>query len=250
MAELKGKVAVVTGGSQGIGLAIAARFLRADAKVVVGDLNPPSSSGFAFCRADVSCEKEAENLFHFAEDQFGGVDILVNNAGIVLEKSILETSADEWDKMMAVNLRGVFLCAKFAAKKMQKRGGGAIVNIGSLEGLGANPLHSAYAASKGAVHSLTRNIALEFGTLGIRCNAVAPGWIQTPLNDSLIANYPNPESALDAIKRLHPVGRMGLPEDIAECALWLAGDSSSFASGQIFVMDGGRTAKLPLPPME
>lgn len=249
------KGVVVTGASQGIGLATARAFAAAGARVVVADIAAPKEAAaefkFLFKQCDIRNEEGDDgvrSLIAFAESS-GGVDILVNNAGVGLEKPLVETSVEEWEQVMAVNVRGVFLCAKHAAAAMRGRGGGAIVNIGSIEGLGANPLHAAYAASKGAVHSLTRNLALELGADNIRCNAVAPGWIETPFNENLIAQYPDPQAARDAIKRLHPVRRMGTPDDIAALVMWLASDACGFASGQVYVHDGGRTACLPLPPL-
>ncbi|MDM5147052.1 glucose 1-dehydrogenase [Candidatus Persebacteraceae bacterium Df01] len=244
-----GTTAVVTGAAQGIGLAIARRLIGAGARVVVGDIKPPTvTEDFLFKQTDVADEESVRALVATAVEA-GGLDIFINNAGIAVEKTITDTTVDEWDRVMAVNVRGVFLCAKHAITAMRKCGGGAIVNIGSIEGLGANASHAAYAASKGAVHALTRNIALEAGADGIRCNAIAPGWIDTPFNDNLISQYPDPERARAAISGLHPVGRLGTPDDIAEMALWLASDASTFVSGQVVVCDGGRTARLPLPAL-
>jgi meso-butanediol dehydrogenase/(S,S)-butanediol dehydrogenase/diacetyl reductase len=123
----------------------------------------------------------------------------------------------------------------------------AIVNISSIEGLGANPLHGVYAASKAAVAALTHNLALEYGRHGIRCNAISPGWINTPFNEQLLAQYPDRELVEQEIKALHPVGRLGTPEDVASTVYWLASAESSFISGQNLIVDGGRLAKLPLP---
>ncbi|MGI9337361.1 MAG: SDR family NAD(P)-dependent oxidoreductase [Gammaproteobacteria bacterium] len=244
------KVAVITGASGGIGDAIGRAFVDAGARVVCADLQPPpEGSGMLFYNTDVCDERSVQSLFAFAEGECGGVDVLVSCAGVVLEKPVLQTSAAEWDRIMAVNARGVFLCAKNAAMAMKKRGGGAIVNIGSIEALGANPSHAAYAASKGAVHSLTRNLALELGADNIRCNAVAPGWIDTPFNDNLLAQYPNPAAARKAVNALHPLGKSGKPEDVAALVLWLASENAAFANGQVYIHDGGRTACLPLPPL-
>ena len=243
---LAGKIAVVTGAAGAIGRAIGRRFLRAGAKVIAADLRPPQEEGMLFFRADVGREEQARALAAFAVEN-GGFDILVNCAGAAIEKSIEDTEVEEWERVMAVNARGVFLATKHAFAPMRAGGGGAIVNIGSIEARGANPLHAAYAASKGAAHSLTRNIASEGGAWNIRCNAVAPGWIDTPFNEELIARYPRPDEARAEIRALHPVGRIGTPDDVAALALWLASDEAAFVSGQIYVLDGGRTARLPLP---
>ncbi len=250
-ADFSEKTVVVTGAAAGIGLAIARRFAAANARVVVGDINaPPKEDGFYYCRADVAEEESARELMRFAAEKAGGPDILVNNAGISAEKELTQTTAEEWDRVFAVNARGVFLCAKHALPFMRARGGGAIVNVGSIEARGANPAHAAYAASKGAVHSLTRNIALEFGAHNIRCNAVAPGWIDTSFNDALLARYANPEAAREKVRAMHPMGKTGSANDVAAAVLWLASEESSFANGQIYVQDGGRTACLPTPQLK
>ena len=248
-ADFIGKTVVVTGAAQGIGLAIARRFLAAAAQVVVVDINPPSAEGFIFQPADVSDENDVRSFVARTVEQCGGIDILINNAGVAVENTIEHTTVEEWERVMAVNVRGVFLCVKHIIPMMRKRGGGVIVNIGSIEAMGANPAHAAYAASKGAVHSLTRNIALECGGDKIRCNAIAPGWIETPFNENLINQFAEPDKARAAIRDMHPLGRVGTAEDIAAAAWWLAGDDAAFANGQIYVMDGGRTACLPLPPL-
>ena len=271
--DFSGKTAVVTGAARGIGLAIARRFAAAAARVVVADVQPPPTpessgdAGLVFHRADVSCETQVRGLFDYAVDKFGGVDILVNNAGVAVEARLEDTAVADWERVFAVNARGVFLCAKHALRAMNQRGGrrgaelgrggagqngtaettAAIINIGSIEARAANPLHAAYAASKGAVHSFTRSVALEYGARGIRCNAVAPGWIDTPFNDAFIARQPDPRGLRAALRGLHPLGRTGAPDDIADVVLWLASDAARFVTGQVVVVDGGRTARLPLP---
>ena len=155
-----------------------------------------------------------------------------------------EMTGEQWDLVMEVNVKGVFLTTKYAFTALQQSicSSPAIVNISSIEGRGANPLHAAYGASKGAVASFTRNTALEYGAFGIRCNAVAPGWINTPFNESLLSQYPDREQVDREIAALHPVGRLGSPEDVAEMVFWLASDAASFVTGQEFVVDGGRLA--------
>ena len=253
--RLSGKVAVVSGGAQNIGLAIARRLAAEGAQVVVGDLNPPPPSeaeGVLFFRADVCDESDCENLMDFAAKQGGekgkgGMDILVCAAGVATERRTLETPLPEWERVMRVNAGGIFLCAKAALPHMRARGGGAMIFIGSIEGLAANPMHGAYAASKAAAHALARAIARDHGAEGIRCNAIAPGWIQTPFNDNLLAQYPDPRAVEEAVRAMHPLGRLGTPEDVAATAAWLASADSEFVNGQTLAVDGGRTAQLPSP---
>ena len=250
---LDGKVAVVTGGAQNIGLAIARRLSAEGATVVCGDLNaPPKDAGVLHFRADVCDESSCAALMKFAAEQCDndndrGVDVLVCAAGVAVEKKALETSLSEWERVMQVNATGVFLCAKAALPLMRARGGGVMVFVGSIEGLAANPAHGAYAASKAAVHSLARSVARDHGGDGIRCNAVAPGWIRTPFNDGLLSQYPDPEAAAEAVRRMHPLGRVGTPEDVAGAVAWLAGGDSEFVNGQTFSVDGGRASQLPTP---
>lgn len=243
--DFTGKTAIVTGAARGIGLAIARRFVAAGAQVIVADVESPADANMKFHRTDVSIDAQVRGLFDFARRECGGVDALVNNAGVAVEARLEDTEVADWERVMAVNARGVFLCAKHAAAAMV--GGGAMVNIGSIEARGANPLHAAYAASKGAVHSLTRNIALEYGARGIRCNAIAPGWIDTPFNDAFIDAQADPAGMRRALRDLHPLGRTGRPADIADVVLWLASDAARFVTGQIITVDGGRTARLSLP---
>ena len=152
---------------------------------------------------------------------------------------------------MAVNVRSVFLMTKHAFALMTNgvSQSPAIVNISSIEGLGANPNHGVYGASKGAVASFTHNTAIEYGPYGIRCNAIAPGWINTPFNAKFLAQYPDTEKISTEIENLHPVGRLGLPEDIANTAVYLASEKASFITGQEIIVAGGRMAKLPLPSL-
>ncbi len=243
------RIVIVTGGSQNIGWATAKAFCDSGAHVVVADLNPPQEAhpNISFVQTNVADESSVSELMSQVDDQFGQLDGLVNNAGICIEKPLSEMPVGDWDRTMAINVRSVFLMCKHGLALMKKSSAAAIVNISSIEGLGANPLHAAYAASKGAVASLTHNIALEYGPYGIRCNAIAPGWINTPFNENLLNQYPDRAKVDAEIKALHPVGRLGLPEDIANTAVWLASEQAGFINGQEIVVDGGRLAKLPTP---
>jgi NAD(P)-dependent dehydrogenase (short-subunit alcohol dehydrogenase family) len=247
--QLQGKVAVVTGGSRGIGRAIVERFLAEGASVATSARKPPTdlpqNPNLLFLIADVSKAADVESLFAHTLERFGGLDILVNNAGIQVEKTIEQTSEAEFDRVIAVNLKGIFLCAKAALAPMRRRGGGSIVNIGSYDGFAADPGLAVYCASKGGAHALSRAIAVDHGVDGIRCNTISPGWIKTEMADAYIDSLPNPALARAKLASLHPVGRMGKPRDIAECALFLASDAAAFISGQEFVVDGGLTARAP-----
>ncbi|WP_418152482.1 SDR family NAD(P)-dependent oxidoreductase [Litorimonas sp. RW-G-Af-16] len=245
------RVVIVTGGAQNIGLAIAQGFLAEGYTVIVADINPPADHNLIFHQTDVAHEDSVLALMNRVKTEFGRLDVLVNNAGICIEVPIKDMTVEEWDRVMAVNLRSVFLMTKQAFSLMTNgiSTAPAIVNISSIEGLAANPMHGVYAASKGAVASFTHNTALEYGPHGIRCNAIAPGWINTPFNEKFLAQYPNRETVDSEIKNLHPVGRLGLPEDIANTAVYLASEKASFITGQEIIVAGGRMAKLPLPSL-
>ncbi len=244
---LEDKVAIVTGGSQGIGRAIVERMAEAGARVVAGDLMPPADGALEWCTLDVTDEASIANFIEETLSKHGGIDVLVNNAGIMFEKPLEEQTADDWDRMMAVNLRGPFLMAKHAAPHMKARGGGAIVNVGSIEGYACNPNHTAYAASKGGVHGLSVALAVDLGPHGIRSNAIAPGWIDTDLNRAYVDRHPNRELVVEELAKLHPVGHIGNPADIGDAAVWLASDAARFITGQLITLDGGRTKQLSLP---
>ena len=252
MGRLAGKSALVTGGTRGIGRAIAERFAAEGAAVVVcGRSVPmgwPQDAPIRFRQADVARESEVAALIDFAVAQQGGLDILVNNAGIEIEKAIVETSEEDWDRLMGVNLKGVFLCCKHAIPQMRARGGGSIVNLGSVSGQLADHHMPAYNASKSGVHGLTRGIAVDHGPEGIRCNAICPGWIETEMLSQTFSVAADPEAARAAAVERHPVRRLGRPEDIANMALWLASDESGFANGQLFTLAGGLTAGSPIDP--
>jgi len=249
--RLDGKVAIVTGGSRGIGRAIVERFLAEGASVATAARRasgePIQSERCLFLEADVSRAGEVEKLFAETIRRFGGVDILVNNAGTQLEKTIEHTSESEFDRVMATNVKGPFLCAKAALEPMRRRGGGSIINIGSYSGFQADPGLAVYCASKGAVYALTRALAVDHGRDNIRCNVVSPGWIATEMAEAFIDSLPDPARARANLASIHPLGRSGHPRDIAECVLFLASDAAAFVSGQEFIVDGGLTARAPQP---
>ncbi len=252
--RLDGKVAIVTGGGRGVGRGIVERFLEEGAEVVVAQRGPLpdelaalGGDRLAHRVTDLTREDRIEALMAATADRHGRLDILVNNAGLMFERSLEEMTGEHWDAMMVVNLKAPFLLCKYAVPALRKAGGSAIINIGSIEGLGANPGHAAYCASKGGIHGLTRALAVDLGVDGIRCNAIAPGWIRSDLSDAYLASLGDPAMVSAELKRLHPAGRLGLARDVGEAAVYLASDAAAFVTGQVFVIDGGRTAKLPLP---
>lgn len=180
-------------------------------------------------------------------NQCGQIDILINNAGLMREAPTDQTSLEDWTQTLTVNLTAPFLLMKHAIPHMQKAGGGVIVNIGSIEGLAANPNHSAYATSKAGLHGLTRAVAVDHGKDGIRVNAVAPGWIDTDLNVDFINAQENPERFRQEISKIHPLRKTGRPEEVAKLVGWLVSDDASFVTGQTYTIDGGRTSQLSLP---
>ena len=248
MNRLDGLSIVVTGASSGIGEAIAARFWEEGARLTLGSRSEPTiGAGAQWVPTDVSDPEAADALIAAAVSAHGRIDVLVNNAGVQVEKTILDTTDDDFDLVMNVNVRGVFNCARAAVRAMQEQdSGGSIINIGSISGTSADRGMAVYNASKGAVHALTRSIAIDHGKHGIRCNAIAPGWIATSLADAAFELSDDPEAAREEAIGRHPVGRLGLPVDIANLAVWLAGSESVFASGSVFTVDGGLTAQSPI----
>ncbi len=249
--QLNSKVALVTGGSRGIGRAIVDRFQQEGARVITcgrGKRPDDLDTEIEWQRADVSSINDVQVLSAFIAQTFDRLDILVNNAGIQIEKTLLESSDEDWDQLMGVNAKGVFLCCRELIPTMIRGGGGSIINIGSISGNHADPSMALYNGSKAFVHGLTRSIAVDHGVDGIRCNAVCPGWIMTEMADSAFEQASNPEAAREDARSRHPVRRFGKPEDIANAVLWLASEQSSFASGQTFIIDGGLIAASPLQP--
>ena len=246
--HLKGKTALVSGGRQGIGRAIVDRFAEEGATVMTcGRGNRPTDlpTNIQWQTCDVSHTEEVEKLASICVRELGRLDILVNNAGVQIEKTIVDTSDEDWDRLMGTNVKGVFLLCRALIPQMTNRA--SIINIGSISANTADPGLAIYNASKGFVHSLTRSIAVDHGPQ-VRCNAISPGWIMTTMADAAFAVARDPQRAeQDALDR-HPAGRMGKPRDIANLAVWLASDESEFATGQCYVLDGGMTAASPLNP--
>ena len=255
MGRLDGKVALITGAASGMGKIAAELFAGEGARVVLADVTDGPGQAAAesiggakaaFVHADVSKPSDVQEAARFAVERFGGLNVLYNNAGIFPadDGSVTDTSEKTWDRVMGINLKGVFLGCKFAIPLMIESGGGSIINVASFVALvGAATPQIAYTASKGGVLSMTREIAVEFARKGIRANALCPGPIETPLLAELLADPARRERRLVHI----PVGRFGKAEEIARAALFLASDESSFITGATFVVDGGITAAYVTP---
>jgi len=247
-------VAIVTGAAKGIGWGIAKVFAQEGAKVAVVDWDEEngkkSAQGFRdkggqaiFFKCDVSNEEEVKAMIQKVIDEYGRIDILVNNAGIGVYKTVLDASSADWDRCLGVNLKGVFLCSKYAIPHMQAAGKGAIVNISSVHSWATVNGVAPYAASKGGISSLTRSMAIDYGPM-IRVNAIAPGWVLTPLIQSIFDSYADPADQRQQVERRQVMKRIGVPEDIGYAASFLASDEASFITGAHLFVDGGLTAQL------
>ncbi len=246
MGALEGKTAFVTGGTGGIGTAICARFVREGADVVAADLavSGDATDGVTAIACDVTSEESVSGVFADLAGRWDKLDILVNAAGVEIEKTIEETSLEDWNRIFAVNVTGTFLTSKFALPLLRKAAGASIINFGSYDGFIADPGLAAYCATKGAVHALTRAMACDHGPEGIRVNAVCPGYVDTPMLQSFFQDAGNIETLENAIRDVHPTRTYGTPDDIANLVNWLASDEARYASGQLWVIDGGLTAQV------
>ena len=253
MQRLQGRVAVVTGGGSGIGLATARRFAAEGAKVVVADLNGTAGAAAAqevggmFVQADVTSEPAVKALFQAAVDTYGRLDVAFNNAGISPpdDDSILTTGIDAWRRVQDVNLTSVYLCCKYAIGHMQKQGKGSIINTASFVAvMGAATSQISYTASKGGVLAMSRELGVQFAREGIRVNALCPGPVNTPLLQELFAK--DPERAARRLVHI-PLGRFAEPEEIAAAVAFLASDDSSFITASQFLVDGGISGAYVTP---
>lgn len=256
MERLKGKVAVITGASLGIGKATAIMFAREGAKVAVTDILDEEgrevvkeilkAGGEAiFCYLDVSREFAVQDVMDEVFQKWGRLDILINNAGIAgINAPTHEVTEKEWDKVMEVNVKGVFFCTKYAVGYMRQSGGGSIVNISSIYGIIGAPDVPPYHASKGAVREMSKTDALIYASDNIRVNSVHPGFIWTPMVEGYLKDTGSTlDEGRENLKALHPIGRVGEPDDVAYGILYLANDESSFITGEELVIDGGYTAQ-------
>ena len=239
-------MAVVTGGCGGIGRAICSRFAEEGARVYATDVARAGEqpAGVRYLPHDVTDEDAARAVMARVAEDHGRLDILVNAAGIEIEKTIEDTSLEEWNRIFAINVGGTFLTSKHALPLMRKAGGGSIVNFGSYDGFIADPSLAAYCATKGAVHALTRAMACDHGPEKIRVNAVCPGYVDTPMLQSFFGDSGDIESLKQAVRNVHPVRSYGTPDDVANLVNWLAGDEARYASGQLWIIDGGLTAQV------
>jgi NAD(P)-dependent dehydrogenase (short-subunit alcohol dehydrogenase family) len=258
--RLKEKVAIITGGGQGIGAGIAETFGREGANIVLADINEETGRQkteelqeegvrAVFIRTDVSREEQVKHLIEAASNEFGGIDILINNAAITTRKSAVETSFAEWQKVIGVNLTGAFLCSKYAIPEIEKRDGGAIVNIASWHAEKTITRLAAYVASKGGLTALTRQMALDCGPLNIRVNAVCPSTVDTPLLRQTFESFEDPEEAFRQTLEFQPFGRIGTVQDIANACLFMVSDEAAYVSGQTLMVDGAAINKIARPLM-
>ena len=237
--EFANKVAVVTGGSKGIGGATSEAFLAAGAKVAVLDLEPPSFAGDAlFIKTDVSQSAQVRAAFEKIQSTFGGVDILVNNAGIQRYGTIVDTDEALWDQVIGVNLKSQYLCARHAIPSMLSRGKGVVINVASVQAFVSQPKAAAYVTSKCGILGLTRAIAIDFAPT-VRCVAVCPGTVDTPMLRWAINQSPDPAAVLEECNQMHLPGRIGTPKEIADLILYLASDKAGFITGVSIRIDGG-----------
>lgn len=252
--KLKGKAAVITGAASGIGRATAELFVAEGASVSLWDINYSALEELAaaleaaggtvqILNVDVTDAARVKSAAAEAMQRFGRIDVLFNNAGWIARGSVLETSEEDWDRVMNINVKGVFLGSKYVVPYIRQSGGGAVVNTGSGSSVIATKNTAGYCASKGAVLQLTKQMALDLAEFGIRVNAVAPGVVDTPQMQAVWSKDPDPEGIRQAVAARHPMQRLAVPEEVAKAVLFLASDDASFTTGTALMVDGGYTAQ-------
>jgi len=251
LGRLRGKSAVVTGAAKGIGHATAEVFAREGARLVITDVDEDGlaslqeqlgGNGTEAVIGDVSVPEEARRMIGTCVERYGSIDVLVANAGLIPLNNVVEATPEDWDRVMAVDGRGMFLTCKYAVEQMLKSGGGSIVCLSSISGLAGQKEQSTYGPAKFVASGITKHLAVEWADRGIRVNAVAPGTIRTERVRRL-PEEPGGTEYLEAIKRMHPVGRLGEPEEVAKAILFLASEEASFITGAILPVDGGYLAQ-------
>lgn len=252
--RLAGKVSVITGAGSGIGRAAALLFAREGARVVVADLERDAAERTVqmirdagnearAVEVDVASAVSVQRLFQETLDVYGRLDVVVNNAGYGFAATVEQTDENDWDRLMAVNLKGVYLGCKYAIPLMRRQGGGVIINTASVVAIVGIANRAAYCASKGGVAALTRAVAVDHVRDGIRVNCVAPGTIETPYFTEIFAKSPDPAELRKGLEERQLMGRLGRPEEVAHAMLYLASDESSFVTGSMLVVDGGMSAR-------
>lgn len=253
MKKLEGKVAVITGAGAGIGRASALLFAREGAAVTIGDLDVAAGEEAAarirceggkaaFVPVDVAAPEQVERMVRVTVETFGRVDVLFNNAGVNFPATVVDVGEEAWQRSLDVNLKGVMLGSRHAIPEMLRTGGGSIINTASMLGLVASPRQAPYAAAKGAVVMLTRQMAIDYAPRNIRVNCLCPSEVNTEMNRRFIAESPDPEAELRRVLARIPMDRMAEPEEIASAALFLASEDSSYITGVALPVDGGLTA--------
>jgi NAD(P)-dependent dehydrogenase (short-subunit alcohol dehydrogenase family) len=250
MSRLAGKVAFITGAASGIGAACAERFAREGASIAGLDVQKPADAAWravlqsapdaVFLEADVRDEPSVERAVASAVERFGRIDVLVNAAGVFSVGGVDALDAAEWDRIVDVNLKGTYLVSKHVVRRMMARRSGSVIHLASVEGVLGMPQQAAYNASKGGVVLLTRNMAADYGPLGIRVNCLCPGYIETPM--TALLSEPGLEAVREQFVNAHLLGRSGRPEEVAAAALFLASEDASFVTGAALVVDGGFSA--------
>ncbi|MDR7318973.1 SDR family oxidoreductase [Brevibacillus nitrificans] len=251
--RLQNKIAIVTGAARGIGAAIAQRYAEEGAWVVATDISAAGEEVVAeitakgqkavFFQADVSKAADVKALLAFAKETYGAPTILCNNAAINVPGSVIELEEEVWDRTMEVNVKSMFLTCKYVVPEMIEAGGGSVVNMASANSFAAEPRLSAYVTSKGAIHMLTKQMALDFAADKVRVNCICPGWVDTTFNDAHADLFGGRENVLQSISEFQPIGRTIQPIEIANVAVFLASDESSAMTGSAVLVDGGLTSK-------